>query len=208
MLLTTGQAAEELGCAVTTFRRLVHAGLLPGLSRRGVRVMVPWEVIQALKDRPKADLEHLKAPEIAVLRADVANPPAAGGPAHGFSATLDPDTLLAALKGHWRCNPASVAAGKILPVTLSGYVVAVLTGLERWEKDEGRRHSFPEAALAGYVTDLAAPTKHLTAYDPADRATADLLLGTLLPSDSGGPVAYIRTRPHTSAASAPAHQEP
>lgn len=41
VLLTTGQAAEELGCAITTFRRLVRAGLLPGLSRRGVRVMIP-----------------------------------------------------------------------------------------------------------------------------------------------------------------------
>ncbi|WP_261400290.1 helix-turn-helix domain-containing protein [Streptomyces sp. CBG31] len=30
MLLTTGQAAAELGMAITTFRRLVHAHLIPG----------------------------------------------------------------------------------------------------------------------------------------------------------------------------------
>lgn len=72
MLLTTGQAAQELGCAITTFRRLVHAGLLPGLSRRGVRVMVPLHVVQALGQRRHASLDRLDAQEIAVLRVDAA----------------------------------------------------------------------------------------------------------------------------------------
>lgn len=206
MLLTTGQAAEELGCAVTTFRRLVRADLLPGLSHHGVRVMVPLQAVQALKERPPAALEHLKAPEIAVLRADVAETTSgtAGRQLSGFSAVLGPDDLLAALKGRWRCDPASVAAGEILPVTLSGYVVAVLTGLQRWVKDSQGRHSFPDAVLAGYVTDLVTPVKHLTAPAPAGRQAADRLLGSLLPSHSGGPVAYVSTR----AASVPAHQEP
>lgn len=205
MLLTTGQAAAELGCAVTTFRRLVHAGLLPGLSRRGVRVMVPLEVVLALKDRPAAGLAHLQVSELAVLRADVA--PATGQrgeQAQGFSASLHPEELLAALQGRWRCDPVSVAAAGILPVTLSGYVVAVLTGLERWVKDGQGRHSFPDAVLAGYVTDLVTPVKHLTAPTRAGRLAADRLLGGFLPSHSGGPVAYVSTR----AASVPVHQEP
>lgn len=206
MLLTTSQAAAELGCAVTTFRRLVRADLLPGLSRHGVRVMVPLEAVQALKRRPPAPLGHLKAPEVAVLRADVAQTTTetTGQQLSGFSALLGPEDLLAALKGRWRCDPVSVAAAEILPVTLSGYVVAVLTGLQRWAKDTSGRHSFPDAVLAGYVTDLVTPVKHLTAPTRAGRQAADRLLGSLLPSHSGGPVAYVSTR----AAFVPVHQEP
>ncbi|MFE2159933.1 helix-turn-helix domain-containing protein [Streptomyces lydicus] len=192
MLLTTGQAAEELGCAVTTFRRLVHAGLLPGLARRGVRVMVPLEVVQALRTRQPAPLGKLDVDEVAVLRVDTAQP--ANEPDRswiGFAATLTPDDLLKALRGWWRCDAASVAAGGVLPVTLSGYVVAVLTGLARWEKNTKGRHAFPEAVLAGYVTDLGQPTKHLTAPAAQDRAVANLLLGTRLTSHSGGAIAYV-----------------
>jgi antitoxin (DNA-binding transcriptional repressor) of toxin-antitoxin stability system len=196
VLLTTGQAAAELDCAVTTFRRLIHAGLIPGTARRGVRVMVPLEVVLALKDRPVVDLAHLQVPEIAVLRADVASATRQQSEqAQGFSASLPPDELLAALQGRWRCNPASVAAGQILPVTLSGYVVAVLSGLQQWAKDSQGRHSFPDAVLAGYVTDLVTPVTHLTAPTRSGRQAASRLLGAALPSHSGGPVAYIRTRP-------------
>jgi len=200
VLLTTGQAAAELGCAVTTFRRLIHAGLIPGTARRGVRVMVPLEAVQALKGRPCARLDHLPVPEIAVLRADVAK--ATAGEPHqqvsGFSAAIGPEELLAALRGSWRCDAASVAASGILPVTLSRYVVAVLTGLQRWTKDSHGRHSFPDAALTGYVTDLVTPVTHLTTPTRADRQAASLLLGMVLPSHSGGPVAYVPTRTATA----------
>lgn len=198
MLLTTGQAAEELGCAITTFRRLVRSGLLPGLSQRGVRVMTPLAVVQALGARPHAALSRLDAEEIAVLRVDTAQP--AGEPDRdwiGFAATLGPDDLLKALRGWWRCDAASVAAGGVLPVTLSGYVVAVLTGLERWEKNTESRHAFPDARLAGYVTDLAAPQIAVTAESEADRRLAELLLGNRLVSHSGGAIAYVPT--HTTA---------
>ncbi|QKV90425.1 helix-turn-helix domain-containing protein [Streptomyces sp. NA02950] len=195
MLLTTGQAADELGCAVTTFRRLIQAGVLPGLSRRGVRVMVPLEVVQALRDRAVAPLERLQVREIAVLRADVAKPVQEEDRQWlGFSATLPPSDLLKALQGWWRCDAASVAAGEVLPVTLSGYVVAVLTQLTRWEKDNRGRHGFPHAVLAGYVTDLVRPVKELTAPDAADREVADSLLGTHLASHSGGTIAYVTTQ--------------
>ncbi|MGX1886924.1 DNA-binding protein [Streptomyces sp. NPDC055287] len=194
MLVTTGQAAEALGCAITTFRRIGKAGLLPGLARRGVRVMVPLEAVQALRSRPPAPLHRLEAPEIAVLRVDVARPVQESDREWvGFAASLPPQELLKALRGSWRCDPASVAAGGVLPVTLSGYVVAVLTGLERWARDDRGRHGFPDAVLAGHVTDLVQPVTHLTSPEPADRALADLLLGTRLASHSGGAIAYVTT---------------
>ncbi|MFB7575162.1 MULTISPECIES: DNA-binding protein [unclassified Streptomyces] len=194
MLLTTGQAAEELGCAITTFRRLVQAELLPGLSRRGVRVMIPLSVVQALSTRKHAALNQLSVNEIAVLRVDRAQP--ADDPDRdwiGFAATLGPDDLLKALRGWWRCDAASVAAGGVLPVTLSGYVVAVLTGLERWERNGEGRHAFPDARLAGYVTDLATPQIAITTESEADRRLAELLLGARLTSHSGGAIAYVPT---------------
>ncbi|MEU0860477.1 helix-turn-helix domain-containing protein [Streptomyces griseofuscus] len=194
MLLTTGQAAEELGCAITTLRRLVQAGVLPGLSRRGVRVMIPLETVQALRERHKAPLHELEVPEVAVLRVGTAQP------AHepdrdwiGFASTLTPGDLLKALRGWWRCDAASVAAGGVLPVTLSGYVVAVLTGLQRWEKNTKGRHAFPDARLAGYVTDLTSPKTVITSGLDGDRQLAELLLGTRLTSHSGGAVAYVTT---------------
>ena len=194
MLLTTGQAAQELGCAVTTFRRLMHAGLIPGVSRRGVRVMIPFDAVQALSSRRHAPLEQVIPREVAVLRVDTAQP--AGEPDRdwiGFAASLSPDDLLKALRGWWRCDAASVAAGGALPVTLSGYVVAVLTGLERWERNSEGRHAFPNARLAGHVTDLVTPRTSITSTLDDDRRLAELLLGTRLASHSGGAIAYVRT---------------
>ncbi|MFG2948429.1 helix-turn-helix domain-containing protein [Streptomyces adustus] len=197
MLLTTGQAAQELGCAITTFRRLVHAGLLPGLSRRGVRVMIPLNVVQALGQRQHAPLNRLNTKEIAVLRVDAAKPVQESDRNWiGFAASLTPSDLLAALRGWWRCDPTGIAAGGVLPVTLSGYVVAVLTGLDRWQRNDEGRHAFPDARLAGYVTDLAAPQATITAETDDDRHLAELLLGTRLASHSGGAIAYVPT--HTA----------
>jgi helix-turn-helix protein len=194
VLLTTGQAAEELGCAITTFRRLISAGLLPGLSRRGVRVMVPLEVVQALQTRRQAPLDRLPVREIAVLRVDAARRTQEPERSWlGFAAALPPEDLLKALRGWWRCDPASVAAGGLLPVTLAGYVVAVLTGLQRWEKNSQGRHAFPDACLAGYVTDLATPHTRLTSGTGGDRQLAEQLLGTRLASHSGGAIAYVST---------------
>ncbi|MFF9579669.1 helix-turn-helix domain-containing protein [Streptomyces rubiginosohelvolus] len=198
MLLTTGQAAEELGCAITTFRRLVHAELMPGLSRRGVRVMIPLKAVQALSARQHAPLHQLAAREVAVLRVDTAQPASdSDRDWTGFSATLTPDALVKALRGWWRCDAASVAAGGVLPVTLSGYVVAVLTGLDRWEKNAEGRHAFPDARLAGYVTDLATPQTVITSSLDCDQRLAELLLSTRLSSQSGGAIAYVTT--HTTA---------
>ncbi|MFD9928529.1 DNA-binding protein [[Kitasatospora] papulosa] len=199
MLLTTGQAAEELGCAITTYRRLIRAGVLPGLSRRGVRVMTPLWVVQALDKRALAPVDRLDADLLGVLRVDAARQVQdVGRNWAGYAADLGPDDLLKGLRGWWRCDAASVAAGGVLPVTVSGYVVAVLTGLDRWEKGEGGRHAFPDAVLTGYVSDLATPIKHLTAPRQTDRDVADLLLGTRLPSQSSGAIAYVSTRSSTA----------
>lgn len=154
--------------------------------------MVPLHVVQSLSSRRTAPLQQLGTNEIAVLRVDTAK--RVHEPDRdwiGFATHLIPDDLLKALRGWWRCDPASVAAGGVLPVTLAGYVVAVLTGLEGWEKKDGGRHAFSNARLTGYVTDLATPALELTATHPDDRRIADLLLGTRLPSDSGGAIAYV-----------------
>ncbi|MHB6903967.1 helix-turn-helix domain-containing protein [Streptomyces sp. DB-54] len=198
MLLTTGQAAEELGFAITSFRRLIHAGLLPRLQRRGVRTVIPADVVTALRDRTPAPMDALPAREVAVLRSDVAKP--VDEPDRewmGFSTDLGPDQLLKALRGWWRCDAASVAAGGVLPVTLSGFVVAILTNIGTWERNEHGRHSFPAAGLAGYVTDLAQPAIELTTRKPGDRALAQQLLGTRLISYSGGAIAYVTTNTTT-----------
>ncbi|MEU6449775.1 DNA-binding protein [Streptomyces sp. NPDC046979] len=173
----------------------MRSDLLPGLSRRGVRVMVPLVVVQALATRRHAPLGQLDTKEIAVLRVDTAQPTDEPGRNWiGFAASLTAEDLLKSLRGWWRCDAASVAAGGVLPVTLSGYVVAVLTGLERWERNAQGRHAFPDARLAGYVTDLATPHITITAESAADRRLAELLLGTRLVSHSGGAVAYVPTR--------------
>ncbi|MEU2309355.1 DNA-binding protein [Streptomyces misionensis] len=156
--------------------------------------MTPLSVVQALIARPSAALQQLDVKEVPVLRVDVAKPVEEPDRAWiGFAASLAPEDLLKALRGWWRCDPASVAAAGVLPVTLSGYVVAVLTGLDVWQRNGQGRYAFPDARLAGYVTDLATPRLVITARTDSDRQLAELLLGTWLPSHSGGAIAYVTT---------------
>ncbi|MGV4926629.1 DNA-binding protein [Streptomyces sp. HJ7] len=148
--------------------------------------------------RREASLTQLDTKEIAVLRVDSAQwTDEPNRDWIGFSASLTPDDILKALRGWWRCDAASVAAGGVLPVTLSGFVVAILTNIGTWERNEHGRHSFPAAELAGYVTDLAQPAIELTTRKPADRALAQQLLGTRLISHSGGAIAYVTTNTTT-----------
>ncbi|MFI1308579.1 DNA-binding protein [Streptomyces albidoflavus] len=162
--------------------------------------MTPLPVVQALRQRPYAALHRLDTDEIGVLRVDASAPATSpdGQRWSGYSATLTPDELLRGLKGWWRCDPATVAAGHVLPVTLAGYVVALLTDVHTWEKDTRSRYAFPQAHLAGHITDLATPTKVITATNRPDRDLAELLLGSRLPTHSGGAIAYARTRMHPS----------
>lgn len=205
MLLTTGQAAQALGMSIPTVKKLLAAGTIPGAATGG-RQVFPLTAAQALAGRSPAPLAQLPGPEIAVLRVDAAPSWDLPQQPTGFSAHLDPEQLLQALHGWWRCDPARVAAGGILPVTLAGFVVAVLTNLHTWEGDGGRyaRYCFTHATLAGYVSDLAEPMNRTT-LAPQDSTAAhfvELLLGARLPSHSGGPIAYVPTG--TAATPAPA----
>ncbi len=198
MYLTTGQVAQVLGVSIPTVRQLIASGAVPGIAAGG-RQVFPLAAVQAMTRLPAAPLTALPGPEVAVLRVDTATPVDEDGRRWiGYSARLTQDELLPALRGWWRCDPARVAAGGILPVTFGGFVVAVLTNLGTTDSDGVQRYTryrFTQARLAGYVTDLTNPV-NATTPDPADAAGlryASLLLGTRLVSQSGGPIAYVRT---------------
>lgn len=174
---------------------------MPGVEYRGVRAVLPVSVVQALAGRPHAPLDRLvasglaKSSRIAVLRPGVAE--RVKEPDRkwmGFSASLPPGDLLQGLRGWWKCNPGSVKASGILPVTLGSFVVAVLTGLQTWEtapdSDGVTRHRFA-AQLAGYITNLASPINEALPSSAEASQAAALLLGTRLDSLSGGPIAYV-----------------
>ncbi|MCX4743918.1 DNA-binding protein [Kitasatospora sp. NBC_01287] len=182
-------------------KKLLATGVVPGVREQG-RQVFPLAALQALQARPIADLTVLGTPEVAVLRSDA--PAKVDEPDRewiGFGTALDQVQLLAALSGWWRCDPARVAAGGVLPVTVAGFVVAVLTGLAEWEADgtvgTAARFRFPKARLAGYLTDLTAPANAADPTDPEEARLAGLLLGTRLASVSGGPIAYVTTNPTT-----------
>ncbi|MEK2495143.1 DNA-binding protein [Kitasatospora purpeofusca] len=183
-------------------RKLMATGVVPGVRETG-RQVFPLAALQRLQARPAADLTALGTTEVAVLRSDA--PAKVDEPDRdwiGFGTALDRAQLLAALSGWWRCDPARVAAGAVLPVTVAGFVVAVLTGLAEWEADgtagTAGRYRFPKARLAGCLTDLTAPANAADPTDPEDARLAGLLLGTRLPSVSGGPIAYVATHPTTT----------
>ncbi|WP_234322923.1 DNA-binding protein [Streptomyces sp. NRRL S-350] len=180
-------------------KKLMATGVVPGVRDVG-RQVFPLAALQRLQARPAADLSVLGRAEVAVLRSDApARVDEADREWIGFGTALDEAQLLAALSGWWRCDPARVAAGGVLPVTVAGFVVAVLTGLTEWESDGTAgttgRYRFPKARLGGYLTDLTAPANAADPADPEDARLARLLLGTRLASVSGGPIAYVTTRP-------------
>ncbi|GAA1992786.1 DNA-binding protein [Kitasatospora viridis] len=172
-------------------------GVVPGVRETG-RQVFPLAALQRLQARPAADLSVLRTAEVAVLRSDA--PARVDEPDRewiGFGTGLDEAQLLAALSGWWRCDPARVAAGGVLLVTVASFVVAVLTGLAGWESDGTAgttgRYRFPKARLAGYLSDLTAPANVVGRVGPEDARVAGLLLGTRLLSVSGGPIAYVPT---------------
>ncbi|MFJ5221024.1 excisionase family DNA-binding protein [Streptomyces sp. NPDC088354] len=200
MNLTTGQAAQALGVSIPTVERLIASGAVPGTATHGRRQVFPLSAAQTMARLPVAPLKQLPGPEVPVLRVGVAERVDEPDRAWiGYSAGLGADQLLLALREWWRCDPDRVAASTILPVTIAGFVVAVLTDLGDPVSDNGgryARYSFRHARLAGYVTDLTNPVNALTPAPDgtADAACAALLLGTRLSSKSGGPIAYVATR--------------
>lgn len=76
-------------------------------------------------------------------------------------------------------------------VTVGPYVVAVLTGFRGAEPDGTGRYRF-SARLAGFTSDLVTPVQ-VVRTDVPGAAEARRLLGRRLDSESGGPVAYVRS---------------
>ncbi|MEZ0071631.1 hypothetical protein [Planotetraspora sp. GP83] len=160
------------------------------------------DVAQRIGTRSAVALHHVQPATtgnttMAVLRVDVAkHDPDGDRPFIGFRADLAPEDLLEALRGWWVGTPEKIAQAGILPVTLGGFVVALLTGLNSWDTkltDNGLvRHRF-SARLAGYINDLDldTPLNMVQSGIPGDRRIADHLLGKRLTSTSGGPIAYV-----------------
>jgi hypothetical protein len=197
MLVTTGQAAQALGVSIPLVKKLIASGVVPGVAAKG-RQVFPLEALQALQGVPACDLSGLASPEAAVLRADAALPSQDGDREWtGYGADLTQSQMTDALSRWWRCDPARVAAGGLLLVTVSEFVVAVLTDLTAPHDNGGTRQTlryrFPKARLAGWLTDLTAPSaaRFPDGQDPAERRLVQPLLGTRLPSISGGPIAYV-----------------
>ncbi|MFC5910579.1 DNA-binding protein [Streptacidiphilus monticola] len=206
MRLTTGQAAGQLGMTGAPLRKLIATGLVPDVLDRPKGQVFPLAALDALKSVPMADLSTLPGPTLAVLRTGPAAAAPDDDPAPerewiGFGAGLTADQLLAASDRWWRCDPERVAAGRYLAVTVGEFVVAVLTGLEQAVHNGApatmRRWHFTRASLLGWVTDLTDSTARTISTRAAaeDQAIARQLLGCRLPSESGGPIAYVPAGP-------------
>lgn len=199
-LITLRQAAVRFDLSYNALRKIAAAGLLPLAGHHGDKSLIATDVARQIQARSAVALHRLLpttagTATMAVLRVDVAKPvPNEDRPFIGFHAGLAPEDLLEALRGWWVGRPEKIARAGILPVTLGGFVVAVLTGLSGWDTkptDKGLiRHRF-DARLAGYISDLDTPANMITIGTADDRRIAELLLGKRLTSTAGGPIAYV-----------------
>ncbi|MEU6713922.1 hypothetical protein ABZ897_20825 [Nonomuraea sp. NPDC046802] len=199
-LITLRQAAVHFNLSYDALRRIAAAGLLPTAGQHGNKLVIPTDVAQRIRARSAVALHHLLPTAtgnatMAVLRVDAAKRvPNEDRPFIGFHADLTPEDLLEALRGWWVGRPEKIAQAGILPVTLGGFVVAVLTGLSSWDTkltDNGLiRHRF-DARLAGYISDLSTSINMITIGTADDLRIAELLLGKRLTSTAGGPIAYV-----------------
>ena len=204
IFITTEVAGQVCAISNGFARYLVDAQLVGGAKKNGNRRQVPHNAALAIAALPPADLSAFTTPEIAVLRtAPAENPTDVGVPQRlkrssmGFDATLKLADLLEALNRWWRCDPARVAAGAYLPVTVGSFCVAVLTGLDNavpLGTGNDRRWYFPKARLLGHVLDLAsAKVHHAAGLTAREQAAVTALLARRLNSVSGGPIAYVAT---------------
>ena len=203
IFITTEVAGQVCGISNGFARYLVDAGLVGGAKKNGNRRQVPHNAALAIAALPAADLSAFTTPEIAVLRTAPAENPTEVVPqpltrsSMGFDAALPVAVLLEALNRWWRCDPARVAAGAYLPVTVGSFCVAVLTGLDNavplWTGND-RRWYFPKARLLGHVLDLAtAKVHHAAGLTAREQAAVTALLTRRHNSVSGGPIAYVAT---------------
>ncbi|MEV4802982.1 hypothetical protein AB0K18_23490 [Nonomuraea sp. NPDC049421] len=201
-LITLTEATTHYGLSRDALKKITAAGLLPASHRHGRTRLIPRDVAERLSTRPTAPLHEVLPKDedtMPVLRVDVAQPVKdQDRPYIGFHADLAPEHLLEALRGWWVGDPKNISRAGILPITLGGFVVAVLTGLDDWESRRifgtRIRHRF-HARLAGYLTDLDEPTNMIETGPSEDQTLAKLLLGTRLPSNAGGPIAYAGPAP-------------
>ncbi|WP_329090392.1 hypothetical protein [Streptosporangium sp. NBC_01469] len=199
-LITLRQAAVRFNLPFAALQKIAAADLLPAAGRHGDKLVIPTDVAQRIQARSAVALHHLLptttgSATMAVLRVDVAKHVSdEDRPYIGFRADLTPSDLLEALRGWWVGRPEKIAQTGILPVTLGGFVVAVLTGLSGWDTkltNNGLiRHRF-DARLAGYIGDLDAAINMIEIGTVDDLRIAELLLGKRLTSTSGGPIAYV-----------------
>ncbi|MEU7990095.1 hypothetical protein AB0B56_35050 [Streptosporangium canum] len=199
-LITLRQAAVRFNLPYAALQKIAAAGLLPAARQHSEKLVIPTDVAQRIQARSAVALHRLLPTKMgnatmAVLRVDVAkHVPDEDRPYIGFRADLTPSDLLEALRGWWVGRPEKIAQAGILPVTLGGFVVAVLTGLSSWDTrltDDGLiRHRF-DARLVGYISDLDMPINMIGIGTVDDLRIAELLLGKRLTSTSGGPIAYV-----------------
>ncbi|GII56129.1 hypothetical protein Pth03_45180 [Planotetraspora thailandica] len=198
--LTLRQAAIRSDITFAALQKIVSAGLISAATSNGDKPSIPADVAERIRARTTVPLHRalpttIDGTSVAVLRVSVATPvPDNDRRFIGFHADLTPGELLEALRGWWVGKPEKIARAGILPVTLGGFVVAVLTGLNSWETkltDDGLvRHRF-DARLAGYISDLDMATNMVMIGSDADLRIADQFLGKRLKSTSGGPIAYV-----------------
>ncbi|MGP3961271.1 hypothetical protein ACTWPT_35260 [Nonomuraea sp. 3N208] len=213
-LITLRQAAVRFNLSYGALQKIAATGLLPAAGQHGGKLVIPTDVAQRIEARSAVPLHRLLptttgSATMAVLRVDVAKRvPDEDRPFIGFRADLAPADLLEALRGWWVGRPEKVAQAGILPVTLGGFVVAVLTGLSSWDTkltDTGViRHRF-DASLAGYISDLDMPINMVTIGTADDLRIAEFLLGKRLESTAGGPIAYVTVAAHQLASEIRGH---
>jgi hypothetical protein len=213
-LITLRQAAVRFDLPYAALQKIAAAGLFPTAGQHCDKPVIPTDVARRIQARSAVALHRLLPTTtgiatMAVLRVDVAkHVPDEDRSYIGFRADLPPAELMEALRGWWVGRPEKIVQAGILPVTLGGFVVAVLTGLSSWDTkltDDGLiRHRF-DVRLAGYISDLDMAANMITNGTDDDLRTAGLLLGKRLTSTSGGPIAYVSVTAHQAASGISGH---
>ncbi|GAA3127584.1 hypothetical protein [Nonomuraea salmonea] len=156
-LITLTEAATHYGLSHDALKKITAAGLLPASRRQGRTRLIPRDAAERLSTRPTAPLHEVLPKDedtMPVLRVGVAQPVKdQDRPYIGFHADLPPEHLLEALRGWWTGDPQNISRAGILPITLGGFVVAVLTGLDDWES---RRIFGPPASVTASTPDSPA----------------------------------------------------
>lgn len=203
MDVTTRQAAEVLGISPNSVKKLIAAQVLPEVHHRGVRATLPLGDVQTLAGRLWIGPDELGLDALPVLRVDAAEREEGErcGTWKGYSARLTACEQLEALRAWWQGDPDKICSAGFLPVTVSGFVVAVLAQIKpadsiRMIGRAGRaevRHRFT-CSLGGRVADLVSLRVNVAPTLPSAQAsTVEKLLGNRIAAVSGGPIAYARS---------------